>query len=125
MQDFAVALQTLRPSFADLILDLGAGACWCSDWLERLNLRTVAVDISVDMLRVGQSRLRPGRDARLVAGDLERLPFATGSFDKAICLSALHHIPDMPAAVAEIARVLGPTGVVLFSEPGVGHSTKP
>ena len=30
-------------------------------------------------------------------GDMERLPFRSGAFDKAICLNALHHVPDMRA----------------------------
>jgi ubiquinone/menaquinone biosynthesis C-methylase UbiE len=123
IQDFAAALHHLPPSPNDLILDLGAGACWCSDWLQRLNLRTVAVDISVDMLRLGRTRLI-GPRPWVVAGDLERLPFATGTFDKAYCLSAIHHIPDMPTALTELHRVLTPAGAVLFSEPGVGHAGK-
>jgi ubiquinone/menaquinone biosynthesis C-methylase UbiE len=123
IQDFAAALHHLPPSPEDLILDLGAGACWCSDWLQRLNLRTVAVDISVDMLHLGRSRLT-GPRPWVVAGDLERLPFATATFDKAYCLSAIHHIPDIPSALAELSRVLTPSGAVLFSEPGVGHAGK-
>lgn len=121
IQDFAAALRHLPPSPDDLILDVGAGACWCSDWLQRLNLRTVAVDISVDMLHLGRSRLT-GPRPWVVAGDLEQLPFAPGTFDKAYCLSAIHHIPDIPSALAELHRVLTPAGAVLFSEPGVGHA---
>ena len=121
IQDFAAALRHLPPASDDLILDLGAGACWCSDWLQRLNLRTVAVDISEDMLRLGRTRLT-GPQPWVVAGDLEQLPFASGTFDKAYCLSAIHHIPDIPRAVAELHRVLSPQGAVLFSEPGVGHA---
>ena len=123
IQDFAAALHHLPPSPDDLILDLGAGACWCSDWLQRLNLQTVAVDISVDMLRLGRARLT-GPRPWVVAGDLERLPFAAGTFDKAYCLSAIHHIPDIPSALGELNRVLTPAGAVLFSEPGVGHADK-
>lgn len=125
IQDFAAALKTLRPTPADLILDLGSGACWCSDWLERLNRRAVAVDISLDMLRLGRTRLpRPDR-ARLVVGDMEHLPFITGAFDKAFCLSAAHHVPSIEKALEEICRVLAPDGSALFSEPGKGHSRKP
>jgi SAM-dependent methyltransferase len=123
IHDFAVALRCLAPTPADLILDLGAGACWCSDWLERLNLHAVSVDISHDMLALGRERLRDGR--RLVTGDMEHLPFRAGTFDKAICLNALHHVPDIPRAVGEIARVLKDDGVALFSEPGKGHDEKP
>ncbi len=125
IHDFSVALQTLRPTPLDLILDVGAGACWCSDWLQRLNLHTVSVDISLDMLRVGQSRLDRRSPPRLVAGDMEHLPFAASSFEKAVCLNALHHAADFEAAVREIGRVLKPGGMALFSEPGVGHADKP
>lgn len=124
LNDFVVAMRLLRPSAADRIVDLGAGGGWCSDLLQRLNRRTVAVDISREMLRV--ARERPTRQPiRAVAGDFERLPFGDGSFDKAVCLSAIHHVPDMAAAVREIHRVLTHDGVAVFSEPGVGHAGKP
>jgi ubiquinone/menaquinone biosynthesis C-methylase UbiE len=124
LNDFVVAMRLLRPSAADRIVDLGAGGGWCSDLLQKLNRRSVAVDISLEMLRV--SRARPTRQPiRAVAGDFERLPFTDGAFDKAVCLSAIHHVPDMGAAVREIHRVLAPDGVAVFSEPGVGHAGKP
>ncbi len=121
LHDFAVAMMMLRPGPDDLILDLGAGGCWCSDLLGKLNRRSVAVDIAVDMLRTGRSR-PGGAGIRAVAGDMEMLPFRSGTFDKAVCLSALHHVPNMPAAILEIGRVLTDTGVVFFSEPGRGHA---
>jgi ubiquinone/menaquinone biosynthesis C-methylase UbiE len=34
------------------------------------------------------------------------LPFAEGEFDAALLVRAAHHLTDLPAAVAEIARVL-------------------
>ena len=119
LHDFSAAMLTLRPSPDDLILDLGAGAGWCSDLLGRLNRTSVAVDLSLDMLRAGRGR--PGAPIRAVAGDMEALPFRSGTFDKAVCFSALHHVPSMARAVGEIARVLAPDGVALFSEPGEGH----
>lgn len=119
LHDFAAAMLMLRPSPDDLILDLGAGAGWCSDLLGRLNRTSVAVDLSFDMLRAGRNR--QGAPVRAVAGDMEALPFRSGTFDKAVCFSALHHVPDMARAVGEIARVLAPDGVALFSEPGEGH----
>jgi len=123
LHDFAAAMLTLKPSPDDLILDLGAGACWCSDLLGRLNRSAVAVDISHDMLAAG--RARPGTSIRAVAGDLESLPFKSGVFQQAICMSAIHHVPGIPAAVREIARVLDARGVALFSEPGQGHADAP
>lgn len=124
LHDFAAALRLLQPEPDDLIADLGAGGGWCSDLLQRLNRRSVAIDISLEMLRV--ARQRPtATPIRAVAGDFERLPFADSSFDKAICLNALHHVPDMSLAVREISRVLTPRGIAVFSEPGTGHAHMP
>jgi SAM-dependent methyltransferase len=121
LHDFAVAMMALQPAADDLILDLGAGGCWCSDLLGRLHRRSIAVDISLEMLQAGRSR-PGGAVIRAVAGDMEALPFRTGTFQKAVCLSALHHVPDMGAAIREIGRVLTDEGMALFSEPGRGHA---
>ncbi|HWN85923.1 MAG TPA: methyltransferase domain-containing protein [Vicinamibacterales bacterium] len=120
LHDFAAALLVLEPAAGDRILDLGAGACWCSDLLSRLNRPAISVDISLDMLRAGRSR--PGTSIRAAAGDMEALPFRAGTFQQAICLSAIHHVPDIPKAIREISRVLDDDGMALFSEPGRGHA---
>src|SRR5262245_28866036 len=69
IHDFAAALRMLDVAPTHLILDLGAGPCWSTEWLERLNLRSVALDISLDLLAIGRQRISRGR--RLVAGDME------------------------------------------------------
>jgi SAM-dependent methyltransferase len=122
LHDFAVAMMALHPSPADVIVDLGSGGCWCSDLLARLNRRAIAVDISLDMLRAGASRSGIDR-LPAVVGDLESLPFRAGALHKAICLNALHHVPDVQRAIGEIARVLSDDGIAVFSEPGHGHAT--
>ncbi len=121
--DFALLLRVLRPDASDLVLDLGAGSCWVSDWLRRCGVQTVAVDIAFDMLRLGAVRL--GGAKGLTVADMEDLPFADGVFSKACCLNAFHHIPNAARALREIRRVLAPDGVVFFSEPGAGHAIHP
>ena len=122
LHDFSIAMLSLNPAPGDLILDLGAGGCWSSDLLDRLNRRSVAVDISLDMLRIGRSRATRAPLLAVVA-DLEALPFRSGTFDKALCLNAIHHVPHIPQALHEVARVMTADGVALFSEPGIGHAT--
>ena len=120
IHDFAVAIGCLAPVPGERVLDLAAGSCWVSEWLRRLNIDTVSIDIALDMLRLGRDRM--GVNPGLVAGDLEHLPFRDASFDKAVCLNAFHHLPDTARGLAEIRRVLKPGGKVAFSEPGRGHA---
>jgi ubiquinone/menaquinone biosynthesis C-methylase UbiE len=120
IHDFAAAVLCLAPQPGQRVLDLGAGSCWVSEWLRRFNVETVSVDLAADMLAIGRARLGP--DAWIVAGDLETLPLASESVDHAVCLNAFHHVPDGPAALAQVCRVLRPGGRLLLSEPGRGHA---
>ena len=124
IQDFGACVALLDAAPHHRILDLGAGGCWAADWLQRLGLPVVAVDLSFDLLAIGRDRLSQSGPARVVCGDAEALPFGAAAFDRVVCLNAMHHVPDVPAALREVARVLGPEGLAVFSEPGAGHAQR-
>jgi SAM-dependent methyltransferase len=129
--DFSVACELLGPRPDDLVLDFAAGTCWATELLGRLGVRTVAVDLSLEMMRRGRQRL--AADSRLVFRDEsafvvargQALPFAAGSFDGVLCLNALHHLPSYVVALRELHRVLKPGGRAVFSEPGTAHPVQP
>ncbi|MFW0786076.1 class I SAM-dependent methyltransferase [Gordonia sp. CPCC 206044] len=50
--------------------------------------------------------------------DGQRLPFDDNSFDAALTTFTMCTIPDLPAALAEVARVVKPGGTVHFLEHG-------
>lgn len=76
--------------------------------------RVVASDLTPEMLR--EARILAAQNGRtnieFVAADAEILPFRTGAFDRVTCRIAPHHFPDVRAAVAEMARVAKPGGLV-------------
>ena len=103
-----------------LVLDMGAGPCWVSEWLQRLRYRTLSLDLAEDMLAIGRARLAP--ESWLCAADMAALPLARGSMDAALCYGALHHVPEWPDVLAEVHRVLRDGGVLVLQEPGRGHA---
>lgn len=60
---------------------------------------------------------------RVQHGLLTALPFDNGSFDRALCLDVLEHLPfvEQPLALAELFRVLTPGGELLVSVPNLAH----
>ena len=116
-------LDCLPPGPGALVLDVGAGPCWISEWLQKLHYRTISVDIAHAMLRIGQSRLAPG--SWLCSGDMAAIPLTDGSLDAIVCYGALHHVPNWPEALGEFYRVLRPNGVLVLQEPGKGHHEQP
>lgn len=75
------------------------------------------VDASRRMLR----RARRGRGVDAMAGDARRLPVRDGAVDAAMIVDALHHFPDRDAAIADVARVLAPGGVLVVREFDPAH----
>jgi len=50
----------------------------------------------------------------MVLGDLQALPFASGSFDMVVCFEVLDYIPNDAKALEEIFRVLSDHGCCLL-----------
>ena len=74
----------------------------------------VAVDIAPDFLEEGRKRASAdAANVEFVEGDAMALPFGEAEFDLAGSLKTLHHLPRPELAVAELARVTRPGGLLL------------
>ena len=62
---------------------------------------------------------RPGNPRADLHGSIEAIPVEDASFDIALCLQVLEHVPDPDAAVRELRRVVRPGGLVLTTTHGV------
>lgn len=71
------------------------------------HLSLTGIDLSPAMLAVAAKALH---GAELIEGDAAALPLHTDSVDLVTCATALHIIPDVPAALSEWRRVLRPGG---------------
>lgn len=93
-----------------LVLDLGSGTGDLSAEFRRQGAREVAaLDVSAAMLRRANAKYGPDRTDYLV-GDAHRLPFPDESFDVVASAFVLRNLPDLAAALHEMARVLRPNG---------------
>jgi len=80
-----------------------------------------ATDLSPGMVEVALRNAKGlGLDVEGRVADAERIPYDDNSFDLVVGHAVLHHIPDLPAAFAEIRRVLKPGGRFVFA----GEPTK-
>jgi arsenite methyltransferase len=99
----------------EAVLDLGCGAgfdAFVAAQLVGAPGRVVGIDLSPEMLAVakaGQAEAGfPQIEFREAA--VEALPFADRSFDVALSNGVLNLVPDKPAALREIFRMLRPGG---------------
>jgi SAM-dependent methyltransferase len=103
------------PTLEGLILDAGCG--------EGIDLASLALDPKCEVVGVELSsggvatslaRSRHIERAHIVQADLLRLPIASNVFDGAYSYGVVHHTPDPPRAVSEIARTLKPGAPLLL-----------
>jgi 2-polyprenyl-6-hydroxyphenyl methylase/3-demethylubiquinone-9 3-methyltransferase len=105
-------LKELGDPAGRLVLDAGCGGGLVARELATAGANVVGIDRSLGSL--GVARRAAGGSFRPAQGRLERLPFADASFDAVVAADVLEHLPDLPAAVTELARVLAPGGSFLF-----------
>jgi ubiquinone/menaquinone biosynthesis C-methylase UbiE len=95
------------------VLDVGCGPAEMLVRLARLSptLRLTGVDVDAPMIdRARRKSARAGLSPTLIVADAAALPFEDGSFDLVVSSFAVHHWPDPHAGLAEVMRVLKPSG---------------
>lgn len=100
---------TLGRFLSGRTLDIG---CGLGDFLASTP-RAVGVDVNPKAVEFCTGR---GLDARLMQPDI--LPFDDNVFDSAVLDNVLEHISMPQPLLTEIARVLGPRGVLIVGVPG-------
>ena len=114
----------IRPERGMAVLDVCAGRGHLGELLgARYGARVTFADLSLAQLSQLRRRLNGRGASNACAGDLLHLPYRSGVFDLVAGHSFLHHVPDVPAALAELTRVTRPGGTVaLLHEPNLNAS---
>jgi ubiquinone/menaquinone biosynthesis C-methylase UbiE len=114
-----IVLELLREARGRL-LEVGCGPGFILPDLLASGLEVQAIDVSAEMIRRARERIGEhplAARCQLGVGDVERLQFAQASFDAVLAMGVLEYLPDYGRALAEMARVLRPGGVVVLTVP--------
>lgn len=122
-----IAARSLRNHPASLILDVATGTGDFAFTLCRFTpANIIGVDISQNMLAIGQTKVLKARLAhriQLQLADSEDLPFPENHFDAATSAFGVRNFEDLRKGLSEVVRILKPGGKVVileFSEPQGG-----
>ncbi len=117
------AVLDLLPAPPARVLDMGCGTGWTTEFLSRSGYDVVGLDIAPDMIELARSVPARG-EITFVVADYESVP-AMEPFDAVLFFDSLHHADDERRALQAAFDALAPGGVVVLSEPGVGHHLTP
>lgn len=100
------------------VADVGCGNGWLTEMLVRRGRSVVGVDLGFDSIDRASARLlRLDIHVPFVLGDVYRLPFTDASVDAAVASEMIEHLDSPENALAEIARIVRPGGLVVISTP--------
>jgi SAM-dependent methyltransferase len=100
----------------DLVLDAGCGNGRPLALLRALGSTAVGLDQSLGMVAMA--------GGQALAGDVQRLPFPDDTFDAAVALMMLYHVPDQARAARELRRVVRPGGVVVATTASASNQAE-
>jgi SAM-dependent methyltransferase len=106
------------------VLDLGCNVGYGTHTLSRAATRAVGVDVSEHSVTQARKRYA-GEPLQFEVYDGVTLPFESASFDVVTSFQVIEHVHDVGPYLAEIARVLRPDGVAVFTTPNAGIRLEP
>jgi uncharacterized protein YbaR (Trm112 family)/SAM-dependent methyltransferase len=104
----------------DVVLDIGVGYAWTTEWLKKMGIHSIGVDICRTYMDIGLKRMGENRP-HLVLGDIENLPIKSHVLNAVLCYDAFHHIPNRKKAMGHFFRALKGRGNIVLAEPGGAH----
>jgi len=113
-----MTFETLAPQPGERVLEVGFGGGELLSWILSTGAHAVGIDISDAMVERARRRFRralgEGR-LQLFTTSVEALPMPSASIDKTCSLNNIYFWPDPGAAMAELARVIRPGGMLIIA----------
>lgn len=122
VQTQALAALALSPD--DVLLDVGCGTGAAVRDAASTVRRAVGFDLSRGMIDQARARADEAHldNVEFHQGDVSGpLPFGDGAFTALVCTTAFHHFARPKDTIAEMARVLAPTGRLVIADANRRH----
>ena len=118
----------IAPKPGETVMDIGAGIGAGAMVAVKTGCTVVAVEPTAYMRRVLGFRLLLGRvqdRVQIVDGAAEATTVDAGSVDAAWAVNTMHHWTNLEAGIAEVARVLSPSGRILLVDENFEDQAHP
>ncbi len=115
-----IALRALLPPRGDTLIEVGAGFGRLATLYHGYR-RVVLMDYARSQLEEAQRYLPQPERYLMVVADVYNLPFIDNLFDVITMVRVMHHLADLPRALAELHRVARPDGVAIIEHANKRH----
>lgn len=115
-----IAMQKLLPSRGQRLIEVGAGFGRLADLYQGYR-QVVLTDYARTQLEEAQKYLAANSRFIYVVADVYHLPFVDNLFDTLTMVRVMHHLAQVPAALAQLQRVLQPDGVAVIEHASKLH----
>lgn len=99
------------------LLDVGGGTGRITQNFKGIVPKLFLADSSLPMLKAAKKKHLFSETCCMV----EKLPYASGSFDCIVMVDAFHHVVNQKEALDEIIRILSDEGFFILEEPDIKH----
>jgi ubiquinone/menaquinone biosynthesis C-methylase UbiE len=111
-------VRAVDPAPGSRVLEVATGPGYVAMGFAAVCREVMGIDLTEAPLAIAE-RIRQERgldNVRFQTGDAERLAFANGEFDVAVCRFAFHHFEEPPKVLREMARVCRTGGTVAVED---------
>src|SRR5436853_7391209 len=111
-RDLALAALDAQPG--DFVVDVGCGPGFYVAALAEQAGTVTGIDPSASMLALAERKTKDHGNVTLLKGEAIPLPLGDASMDRVLSVQVFEYVADVPAALAEVRRVLRPGGRVVL-----------
>lgn len=110
-------LARMLPPTSGRVLDAGCGSGVFSRYLASLGWQVTAIDASAEMIETARNATANAEQITYEVSTIEQFSAEPNSFDAIVSFSMLEYLEEDHKAIAKLAKMLRPNGVLVVSVP--------